>query len=465
MKIFKYQVEEELKKMNSSTNDKKMVDYVLRETSSSNVIVRVENTKYYCTHCKKWHVDKQMKLKQLKKCPYCKRYFMLIGKRNVVNNFEGYITDVSLNKRKELIIRVYYFSKHYDKKSFSFGTETVEIERINYDHQVYMNGNTYSNMSYLKHKITDNVFKRDRAKLYRYYSTDRVITTGIKEMLKFTKYKYHCLDIVAHKHIDLLDYLEEYERNPKLELLLKNGNYKLVSDIAYNHHTLNLKSVKPYLDNDVSYSELNIAIEYNTKDYLLIRRLNKAKAHNNLKWIKENKLEVNRLARYLVRQKTELSDYKDYFMAAKKLGVTFNKKIKYPSNFVKAHDEALENLNVLELSINDAKIEKYAEELEKYKFSKKGLLIRPALSQKELVKESKELHHCVRTYANKYANQSTAIFLIRQEKNEDTPLVTLELKDGRVVQCRAKNNHIPTDQVINFVDLWCKNNNFVSCFN
>lgn len=55
------------------------------------------------------------------------------------------------------------------------------------------------------------------------------------------------------------------------------------------------------------------------------------------------------------------------------------------------------------------------------------------------------------------AKRETSIFFIRKKKNIKKSFVTLELKEGRVVQVRGyKNNvHNPLDQsVIDFVHKW-----------
>ena len=100
------------------------------------------------------------------------------------------------------------------------------------------------------------------------------------------------------------------------------------------------------------------------------------------------------------------------------------------------------------------KIQAYADELKVYVYEDKGLLIRPAVSQTELINESKMLNHCVRKYAKNMSKRKTAIFFIRDIKNPNNPFVTLELKDKNVVQVRARKNEEPPINVKNFVRSW-----------
>ncbi len=103
MKIYKYQIENELKALKEI--DTSLFDnHINRITSKSNKIIRTENNKsfsYYCTHCGKWHTDKKVNIKSIKKCPHCKRVYEVIGKRNVINELKGYITVLETNERNE----------------------------------------------------------------------------------------------------------------------------------------------------------------------------------------------------------------------------------------------------------------------------------------------------------------------------------------------------------------------------
>ena len=45
---------------------------------------------------------------------------------------------------------------------------------------------------------------------------------------------------------------------------------------------------------------------------------------------------------------------------------------------------------------------------------------------------------------------------IRKVENITEPYVTLEFKERKVIQCRSFNNSKPNDNVVNFVNDWCK---------
>ena len=65
---------------------------------------------------------------------------------------------------------------------------------------------------------------------------------------------------------------------------------------------------------------------------------------------------------------------------------------------------------------------------------------------------------------DRYQKGETNIFFIRNTANVTEPLATLELKQKDVIQCRAKLNNKPSDEVVSFVNDCCDNYKFKSCF-
>ena len=95
-------------------------------------------------------------------------------------------------------------------------------------------------------------------------------------------------------------------------------------------------------------------------------------------------------------------------------------------------------------------------QLARYAFQWRGLLIRPAASQRELVAEGDVLHHCVGTYAKDYANGETAIFFVRRVKEPKNSYFTLELDEGKLVvrQNRGRRNCARTKEVEELEAVW-----------
>ncbi|MEG0365536.1 MAG: PcfJ domain-containing protein [Coprobacillus sp.] len=480
MRIYKYSVEEELKNLETISRYY-FEDYINKITVKYNKLIRFEENKkfkYYCTHCGKWHEDKKVNYKYFKTCPHCHRRFEVITKRNCIKDIEDYITILEINKRNELIIRCFYFRKSYNKETMEFQFNCFEVERINNDQDVYMRMNSYFNSGYIRHSNNSYSLKRDKPSNYYgrkmgdYYFYGFVITKGIKKIIDKTKYKYSCLDVVARKHICILDYLKLYKDYNKVELIVKNGNYRLLIDLVKRGYSTSLLEDKKnyrYLKDDLSLVELENAVNFNLHDLQHIKAYGYVDVKNNLNSIDKLDVNINKLAHYLFKQKQEFNYYQDYYMTAKKLGMPmYCKEVMFPQSLIKSHDHAFEEYKKYEKKINSENIKKFADELKKYEFKEKNLIITPATSQEDLIKESKQLKHCVRDYATRMANKETAIFFIRKSRTQDKPYVTLELNKDRVIQCRGYKNNtkIPLDEKVkSFVNDWCKKFEFKSCFN
>lgn len=479
MRIYKYSVEEELKNLETISRYY-FEDYINKITVKYNKLIRFEKNKkfkYYCTHCGKWHEDKKVNYKDLKTCPHCHRRFEVITKRYNIHPVEDYITVIETNSRNELIIRLFYFNKSYKKEEMAFLYDCFEVERINYDQDVYMKMNSFFCNKYLRHSNDSYKLKKDNynwygRKNYEYYFFGFVITKGIKKVIKKTKYKYSCLDVVARKHICILDYLKLYKSDNKIELIVKNGNYRLLKDLVkrgYSTSLLEDKKNYKYLKDDLSLVELENAIYFNLHNLKDIKAYGYVDVKSNINDISKLGINITKLTHYLSKQKQEFNYYQDYYKTAKRLGMPmYRKEVMFPQSLIKSHDHVFEEHKKYEKKINSENIKKFADELKKYEFKEKNLIITPATSQDDLIKESKQLKHCVWDYATRMANKETAIFFIRKSRTQDKPYVTLELNKDRVIQCRGYKNNtkIPLDKKVkSFVNDWCKKFEFESCFN
>ncbi|WP_067928265.1 PcfJ domain-containing protein [Alicyclobacillus shizuokensis] len=169
------------------------------------------------------------------------------------------------------------------------------------------------------------------------------------------------------------------------------------------------------------------------------------------------------IAKYLLKQirKSQvynsatyaLVEWRDYLRNCEELGIPLTEKhVIFPSNLREAHDKMMrrvwikrnENLNQL--------IQERLAELESYSYADEHFLIRPARSTSELFEEGKALNHCVGSYAARYAAGQTDLFLMRLVADPDTPLCTVEIKNGVVRQARGYQNRCLNDEEQAFLD-------------
>lgn len=149
----------------------------------------------------------------------------------------------------------------------------------------------------------------------------------------------------------------------------------------------------------------------------------------------------------------------DYWELCQKRNISLDEtEVRYPQNLVAKHDQLVE---LIEFEANKELVAKYKARTKKlnafcFEDEETGLMITPARSEKELISEGKNLHHCVATYAKRHAEGETAIFFIRHTDNPTEPFFTLELdeKQYKVRQNRGKRNCARTPEVEAFERKW-----------
>lgn len=108
-------------------------------------------------------------------------------------------------------------------------------------------------------------------------------------------------------------------------------------------------------------------------------------------------------------------------------------------------------------------VEKLSKWKEKYNFCYGEHFIRVAESEAEILCEGKILRHCVGGYAGRHVEGKTTILFLRRCDAPDTPLYTIEWRDGRLVQIHGYKNELengkriapnPRDTMREMLDLW-----------
>src|SRR5699024_738691 len=122
--------------------------------------------------------------------------------------------------------------------------------------------------------------------------------------------------------------------------------------------------------------------------------------------------------------------YTDYYRMC--TDMQYVKFDRYPKYLKTYHDIVARNYNLVKDEVTSRK---FKEATEAYK------LIVPNDSD-DLVYEGNLLQHCVASYVKNVANNKTRILFLREEEKEDEPLVTVEIKEDKVVQARGHSNRV-----------------------
>lgn len=96
-------------------------------------------------------------------------------------------------------------------------------------------------------------------------------------------------------------------------------------------------------------------------------------------------------------------------------------------------------------------------ELSKYTYDNDKYLIFPAPSVSDLTDEGIQQGNCVAyRYLNEYVNKKTEIFFIRKLNDVTKSFITLEFKDGKIIQKELPHHSKEfTREQLDFIDAWC----------
>ena len=83
----------------------------------------------------------------------------------------------------------------------------------------------------------------------------------------------------------------------------------------------------------------------------------------------------------------------------------------------------------------------------------KYMIIAPK-TPKDMIDEGQMQSNCVASYIDRVANGHTMIFFMRLRKDPEKSLVTIEVRDGRLVQVKARFNKAPTAEQHEAVETW-----------
>lgn len=293
-------------------------------------------------------------------------------------------------------------------------------------------------------------------------------------------------------------YMRIWSKYPNVENLVKQGLICLLNEAMskcysydYSQHTtfsislitkyLNLRRAKPHEILGIDKSELNLIKELDLdqlKFYIFIKSNSGIRLDTDLlkaasplitrlqtffehKDINGYNPPIIKTINYLIKQRNLSARISpqyliDYWNMLQMFYNAMPTEMLYPKNLVTEHDKVADLIKAKENQIIDKKIKEIAAESSylSFKDDELGLFIRPAATQKELINEGEQLHHCVSTYARSVAEGKTLILFIRKVSEPDKSYFTLEYRNKVVQQNRGLRNCERTDDIILFEQHW-----------
>ncbi len=446
-------------------------EFIYEREKKHNLILKTKNL-YYCTNCQQTHtfLNKGPEIKTQHVCPYCKnKYWVRSGR---IRNWKNHDNILILDKiNGELVIRIFEMESIYNAEKQEMEHDTVEYARkiIDDDYREIRNervsiaqcgpfvyhgkeeegewraydGYWYESMPQgylyidnLKKVLKDTIYEKSRLWEYaKKYKNDNIDLKGL-------------LSVAKYESFETLVEMKLYRLAEDARQFICKGSFKKIFGVDKTFYNF----MKKY---NISYGELKILQKYPTRDIRRLRFLDKYEYV--IDDIKEYTTIDNFINYFRRKRLKDAHLYRDYLKFAKDLGLDLkNKKYLFPDKLKTMHDKYEKQIKIMKQELLAKKIVERVASLSKHTFKNKEFIIFPATSVNDLIDESKQQNNCVRTYAEKYADGDCDIYFMRKVNTPKISLVTVEVKNNRIVQKRTKNNANTNKKQDKFLDEWQK---------
>ena len=470
-------VEEPIRYWKSIDEVPENIKKFILDTVCSRTIYDVSTKQYYCSKC----------LKALDNNYYCSNCNMQC--RIPISNKSKYVIYTNINDIKEY---------QENSKFFVFdivdGEVLIYIFRVDtcyYNHRMYVpyqiNKISIEEVYYVLNNKLVNLLNNSEV-LFEDYSKEMddsynydlldifdlqvvnhyLYTDNLCELQKTLLYKYTFIWKLKNFFMDNNFTLSSLTYYPicckQFEYLVKMKLYRLAATgpdvVKFDKNFKNTFGVdKKYYsfmkDIDISVSQLNALRIYPTTNIDLINFIS---TDTFLFEELSEYVKVDKIKTYFEKEKLDyhnIYEYYDYIRCCKHLSLDMeDKNILFPKEFIRAHDKiTCEMVIATDPKINE-RIHTLSNLLLLNKYEDDKYVIFPAVSVESLIDESSQMSNCVRNYCLDVSNNECQIYFMRYKDNLSKSLITIEVRDGKIVQARAKFNELPGEDEMKILKKW-----------
>ena len=462
-----------------------VMDFI-NNTSNKMIIYSLSDNKYYCSIC--FHELNDYY------CSFCKKKYSSILYQPLSNNKyldvidsmrsvtyynyrDYYVFDILYGEVYLYIIREessrLNLSKYYNRSNefFFFFVFLVEKDFLKdlYSNNIYYYKDIESNLK--SHDgINDYYFGLEFYSPFEEYSVVyKTVYTDNFEHLKHTIYQYtdiwNTKEFLYNNNFDILSLTFEPLYHLQFEYLVKYKLYNLAYEASHLLVGNNFKEIfgveKSYLSFmqsiDIDYWELlGLQLSYCKNKFLIGWLGGEYESSKELLSIITPNMDY--FARYLDSfhfTYNHIPEYLDYIKMVKELGYDLSdRNILYPTNFLEEHDRLSLQYEIINNPNLNKQIKSLSNILDFNIYEDSNYLIFPARSLESMIEEGSSQHNCLRTYISKYSNGDCQIYFMRKKTSKDKSFVTIEVKNNKIVQARAKFNEEPQDDVMKILRKW-----------
>lgn len=252
-----------------------------------------------------------------------------------------------------------------------------------------------------------------------------------------------------------MDYFIEYEdviNNPEHTKTRKEYYEELEDKESKNFAALKSNQQKIIKSNLLTIQQINAIQMFDLKSFDELKKYRKYIEYECRYWY-DIQLNIYYLD-YLNRNNIRLHDYLDYMKQCKMLEI----KPEKPKDFYKVHDKLSQQIK----SRNDEFVKSGCKErykqLEKYKYSKNDIQIKPFATTNEIEKCGKQLHNCIASnYMEDYAFGNTDLYHLDENGKMK---VAIEVCNSELMQALMNLNKDCTPEYKKIITKWCEINKF-----
>ena len=234
-------------------------------------------------------------------------------------------------------------------------------------------------------------------------------------------------------------FLEFYKQNPDAYILAYNLEYISLTDEDI-YYILNSCDSKPIINNGrycgyENFSRYIVLLnEYGYTAKALLNYLDYCKTFEAID-------SIDFLFKELL----------DYALMMKRISPKFDK---YPRHFLTTHRIAIRNYNRLKEQFIEEDFKKRINKNMEKTFDE-YTFIYPSCTQ-DIKDEAVSQNNCVASYIRRVINGDCHILFLRKKDNPDKSLVTIEVRNDKIVQARQRFNDPVTDEQQIVIDKWNK---------
>ncbi|MGT2829014.1 PcfJ domain-containing protein [Streptococcus hillyeri] len=422
----------------------------------------------------KWSNKKQTIVASDLKLGYCVEKKLTKASRLTFYD-KTYFFSIILCTSSRIEIQSYEFNSRVDNGHQSIKYALANIERFENDKHIKI-GRSYTDQ-YFPYLI-ENFFGGGPYSGNKFYPNnwqDRLKTVS---ELKYLKFNY----------IYFWEIERFYKYKFEIEFAQKINAWKLANDImrpryeraglgygkSVDMRTLNRKWLQKnkqfFKNSNRSFLEFELERRLKERNGKLVPGIESYLHFQDIKKIPKG-VGINKFQNWVIKYKIDFREYQDYLKMLSEMGIEpEGDAMIVPKDFRGMHRHTVELYNQFrEEERRLANEARNREKREREKQLEAEFKARPTFDKvvsgysfhvptrvAELIYEGKKLHHCVSSYTERHLKGVTMIVFVRLENKPNTPLYTLEVKNGKISQFRGKYNHDVPEDVWDVARQWMK---------